>query len=145
MSKKKSLKKKAKAVARTTSSGRGYDDMTVITGALLASGDLLLIRDVSVAAPSVLGERTITLAEFLLALGLQGAVRVYRETLTNPSANTVTITHSLGVKYVSVTVYDENDNQIILDEVTLTDTDSLVLDKTTYGSVTGDWTVVVMG
>ena len=145
MSKKKALKKKAKAVARTTSSGRGYDDMTVITGALLASGDLLLIRDVSVAAPSVLGERTITLAEFLLALGLQGAVRVYREVLTDPSADTVTITHDLGVKYVTVTVYDENDMQILMDEVTLTDENSLIIEKATYGAVTGDWTVVVTG
>lgn len=55
------------------------------------------------------------------------------------SSGVLTITHSLGRQYVNCTVYDNNDIEIEPDNVTATDTNTLTVDLSTYGTLTGTW------
>lgn len=73
--------------------------------------------------------------------------RAYRTTFTNAtlSVGTLTLTHGLGKQDVTVTVIDNNNKQIIPDEITFTNSTSLVIDLTTYGTLSGTWRVVVAG
>lgn len=69
---------------------------------------------------------------------------IFRNSYVNPSTS-ITVTHNLGQKYVTVTVFDENDKQILPDEITATSTTVATLDITSYGTITGTWNVVVTG
>ena len=59
------------------------------------------------------------------------------------SSGIMTVNHMLGTKYNSVGIYDENDNLVIPDNVTLVDTDSLDVDLTSYGTIVGTWYAVI--
>lgn len=70
------------------------------------------------------------------------------------SGGVVTITHSLGEKYVIVAVYDESDDLIIPDEINLIDTNTLTIDLSSFGiaeletaesAIAETYTVVVIG
>jgi hypothetical protein len=113
----------------------------------VASIDLTGVSNVQVTALNSVPAATIAYLDATSSIQTQLDARpkIYRTTLTNPSTSTVTITHNLGQTYVQVTVYDENGNQILPDEVTPTNSNSLVIDKTTYGTVTGTWRIVVVG
>lgn len=75
------------------------------------------------------------------------AATVYRSTFTNSSLITgiLSVTHALGQKYVQVTIYDNNDKQIIPDEIMLQNTTSLQVDLSSYVNLTGTWNIVVIG
>lgn len=60
------------------------------------------------------------------------------------SSGILTVTHNLGYKYVVVQVYDNNDNLILPDEITVIDTDSLTIDLTSFGTITGTWNYIVL-
>jgi len=60
------------------------------------------------------------------------------------SSGKLTITHNLGHKYCSVTIIDNNDKVIIPDDVTYSSTNSLEVDLTSYGTITGTWRYVVL-
>lgn len=77
--------------------------------------------------------------------GTSGTSIVYNTTAVNPSSNTITVTHNLGRRYVQVTVYDENNMEILMDEVTATSTTVVTLDKSSYGTVVGTWNILVVG
>lgn len=108
--------------------GKLYEDVTVVD---LSDADTVQVDDL--VCTSIGG---VALATYQ---------KVYKETLTNPSANTVTITHNLNNQYPTVVVYDESDKQILVDEVTATSVNVITLDKTSYGTVTGNWKVTVVG
>ena len=55
------------------------------------------------------------------------------------AAGILTITHSLGRQYVNVKVYDNNDIEIGPDLITATDTNTLTIDLSSFGSLTGTW------
>lgn len=61
------------------------------------------------------------------------------------TSGVLSVTHSLGEKFVSVTIYDNNDKQIIPDEVQLINTTDLQIDISSYGNITGTWNLVVLG
>lgn len=61
------------------------------------------------------------------------------------STGLLTVAHNLGVKVVSVTVYDNADKQIIPDEVTLINTNSLSVTLASYGTLSGTWNLRVVG
>lgn len=59
------------------------------------------------------------------------------------SSGVLTVTHNLSKKYVTVQVYDNNDEQVIPDTIDLVNTNSLTIDFSSYGTITGTWNVVV--
>jgi hypothetical protein len=60
------------------------------------------------------------------------------------TAGVLTVTHSMGEKYVDVTVYNNTDNKIMPDDITLTDANNLDIDLTSFGTLTGTWNLVVI-
>lgn len=83
------------------------------------------------------------------AVGLAGSEKPittwYETTFTNATltAGVLTVTHSLGRRYLPVTIADNNNKQIIPDEITFTSTSALSVDLTSYGTLSGTWTVAV--
>ncbi|MBL1176876.1 hypothetical protein [Pantanalinema sp. GBBB05] len=83
------------------------------------------------------------------ALGLVGSEKPiagwYETTFNNAglTAGVLTVTHSLGRRYLPVTIADNNNKQIIPDEITFTSTSALSVDLTSYGTLSGTWTVAV--
>jgi hypothetical protein len=74
--------------------------------------------------------------------------RVFEQTFTNASlaSGVLTITHNLGRQICEVTIAD-NANKAIgaPDDITYTSTTSLSIDLTSFGTLTGTWTVNVRG
>ena len=60
------------------------------------------------------------------------------------SAGVLTVTHNLGHKYCQVQIYNNSDKMIMPDDITLVDANSLTVDLTSYGTLTGTWRVVVL-
>jgi len=54
-----------------------------------------------------------------------------------------TNTHNKNVTYPHVTVYNNSSNIIIPDDVTYNDANEVVIDLTTYGTITGTWNIRV--
>jgi hypothetical protein len=116
-----------------------YEDVSTI--------DLTGASNVTVTALNSIPAATLAFVDPTSSIQTQfnALPKVYRTSLTDPATNTVTITHNLGQTYVQVTIYDENGRQILPDEVIPTNSNVLVIDKTTYGTVTGTWNIVVIG
>lgn len=72
---------------------------------------------------------------------------VYRLSFTSTdlSSGLLSVTHAIGEKYVSVTVYDDNDKQIIPSEIALLNTLQLEIDFSGFGAISGTWNLVVVG
>lgn len=70
----------------------------------------------------------------------------YSTSFTNGdlSAGVLTVTHNLGVKYVAVKIYNNEDKEILPDEITLSSTTTLTIDLSSYGTISGTWNVVVI-
>jgi hypothetical protein len=60
------------------------------------------------------------------------------------AAGILTITHNLGHKYCAVTIADNSDKVIVPDEVTYTDANTVTVDLTSYGTITGTWRAWVL-
>lgn len=75
----------------------------------------------------------------------QTLVESYTLAFTNASLSSgkLTVTHNLGQKLVLVQVYDNNDKQIQPTEVTLTNTTTLEIDLTDFGTLTGTWSLII--
>jgi hypothetical protein len=72
---------------------------------------------------------------------------MYRTSFTSGSlsSNLLTVTHNLGQQFVIVMVYDNNNNEIQPDGVTMTSTTVSTIDLTSYATIAGTWNVVVLG
>lgn len=57
----------------------------------------------------------------------------------NLSAGVLTVTHSLGKKFVSVIVTNNSDEQIIPDKITYSSTSACAVDLSGFGTLTGTW------
>lgn len=70
-----------------------------------------------------------------------GSGLTYNTTFDNGDlvAGVLTVTHNLGVSILHVTVYDNSNNQITPDEITVVDTSSLTIDLSSYGTLSGTW------
>jgi hypothetical protein len=58
------------------------------------------------------------------------------------SGGVYTYNHALSSQYGMVQVFDNNNNMVIPDEITLTDANNLAVDLSSYGSITGTWRVI---
>jgi hypothetical protein len=90
------------------------------------------------------GTGATTAAAARTALGIPG---IYRTAFTNATltAGVLTVTHSLGNKFVQVQVTDNTDKVIQPDDITMTSTTVTTIDLTSYGTLTGTWNVCVVG
>ena len=56
----------------------------------------------------------------------------------------LTVTHSLTITYPIPIIYDNNDKEIQPDEIEYIDTNTIKVDLSSYGSITGTWNVRVI-
>ena len=70
----------------------------------------------------------------------------YTTTFTNASLSSglLTVNHGLNSQYVSVVIYDNNNNQVIPDEVTATSTGTSTINLTGFGTLSGTWKITVI-
>lgn len=72
---------------------------------------------------------------------------VYRQAFsnTNLSSGILTATHSLGSIIVNVQVFDNNNSLIVPDSVTLTDSNNVQINLTSFGTLTGTYNLIITG
>jgi len=77
---------------------------------------------------------------------MSGGEGRYETTFDNGdlSSGILSVTHNLGNKIVKVVVANNSDEEVIPTDITFTDTNSLSVDLSSYGTITGTWTVVVI-
>jgi hypothetical protein len=77
------------------------------------------------------------------------AARIVRGTFQNSTISgaggALAVTHNLGVSNVLVQVYDENNRQIQPDEITLTSNNTVTIDLSSFGTISGTWSYIVFG
>ena len=61
------------------------------------------------------------------------------------TAGVYTFNHALGIKFINVHVFDNNDKEVTPDEVTATDTNNTAIDLSAYGAIAGTWNVRGVG
>jgi hypothetical protein len=71
----------------------------------------------------------------------------FRQSFVNGdlAGGVLTVTHSLGQRYHSVTVYDENGVKVSPDDITDVDLNNVTVDLSSFVALTGTWNVVVGG
>lgn len=80
-----------------------------------------------------------------LTVNGQAVTRAFETTFTNATlvSGVLTVTHNLGRRVVSVTIADNSFNKIgAPDNIVYTSTTALTVDLTSFGTLTGTWTVV---
>ena len=60
------------------------------------------------------------------------------------TAGVLTISHNLGRKYVQVQIFDNSDQLIQPDDITLTDGNTVTVDLSSFGTLTGTYNYVIM-
>lgn len=75
------------------------------------------------------------------------AAGVYRTTFSNASlvGGVLTVTHNLGQKICQVQISDNSDKVLIPDDITLSSTTQCSIDLTSFGTLSGTWSVIVCG
>lgn len=63
----------------------------------------------------------------------------------NLTGGVLTATHNLGTKVVTWSVADDSDQAVIPDQVTFTDTNTLTIDLSSWGTLSGSWTITAIG
>jgi len=78
--------------------------------------------------------------------GDQGSSNSYSTTFVNADLATgiLTVTHNLGVKVVPVIVCNNNFKVIIPDEITYSSTTICLVDLSSYGVLSGTWSIIVL-
>lgn len=81
------------------------------------------------------------------AIATMGAVSVYRQAFTNASltAGVAQFAHNLGENFVNLTIYDNFNKVIIPAEITVVDPNTINVDLNSFGTLVGNWHVVVVG
>ncbi len=69
----------------------------------------------------------------------------FKQTFTNAtlSGGNLTVTHSLNSQFVNCKVYDNNNQVVMPDEITATDANTLTVNFASFGTLTGNWNIVV--
>lgn len=120
-------------------------DHTFITGSFLALND----TPSTYVGQSLKGVR-VNIAESGLEFYTTGGAGVvatsYSRTFTNAdlSSGQLGVAHNLAFRPVLCQVYDNNWNQVIPDNILLNDTNSLTLNLSSFGTLTGTWSVKVV-
>ena len=59
------------------------------------------------------------------------------------SSGVLTVTHNLSAQYVLCQVYDNSDQLVVPDDITLSSSSALAVDLSSFGTISGTWNVVV--
>jgi len=75
------------------------------------------------------------------------SARIVRNTFTNAGLTTgsIAITHNLAVAGVLVQIYDENNQLVQPDNITLTSNNVATVDLSSFGAISGTWSYVIFG
>lgn len=81
------------------------------------------------------------------AIGALTAARIVRGTFTNAglTSGSIAITHNLAVAGVLVQVYDENNQMVQPDNITLTSANVATVDLSSFGTIASTWSYVIFG
>jgi len=123
---------------------------TSVTGSYLTASEMLITgADKKIISAPVATYPS--LAELAYVKGLTSAVQtqlnakadVYSTTFVDGdlAAGVLTVTHNLGTKLVSVTVFNNDDQICWPDLVTLSSTSACAVDLSSYGTLVGTWGV----
>jgi len=80
-------------------------------------------------------------------LNSTGTTSAYRDSFIDDdlsSGDVLVVTHNLEQKYVIVSVYNNNDKQIIPDEIILDSTNQLTIDLSSFAPLIGTWNIVII-
>ena len=112
----------------------------VSTGTPTEDGGVQVRRGASTSA-SFIWTETGTLWKAGLAGSEVAVSRYFPGTFTNATlvSGILTIAHNLGRQFLPVTIADNGNKQIIPDDVTFGSANSLTIDLTSYGTLTGTW------
>jgi len=71
---------------------------------------------------------------------------VYIKTFTNSdlSSGVLSVSHGLSSTICQVSVFDNSNNFILPDEITLIDANSLTIDLSSFSTISGDWNCIVV-
>ncbi len=118
----------------------------VTSGTPTEDGGIQIRRGASTSA-SLIWDETNDLWKAGLASSEIQLARIYRTTFQNSDlvSGVLTVTHNLGQQYPVVQLVDNNGKVIIPDDVNLSATNSLTVDLTSFGTLTGTWRVQVTG
>jgi hypothetical protein len=110
------------------------------------SANLTLTLPTAYAAVNgyVLSSTTAGILSWVVQTGGGGLSYTTSFTNANLSSGILTVTHSLGRKYVVYKIYNNNDQEIIPDSATCTDTNTLTIDLTAFGTIAGTWNIRVV-
>lgn len=61
------------------------------------------------------------------------------------TAGVYTFNHAIGIQYLNIIVYDNNDIQIEPDLITATDTNNAAIDISSFGTITSTWNIRGIG
>lgn len=77
--------------------------------------------------------------------GVGGGGNSYTDSFVNAdlTAGILAVTHNLATQVVHATIYDGSNNQVTPDEITLVNTNSLSVDLSSFGTISGTWNVKV--
>lgn len=86
-------------------------------------------------------------ATFTQVKAALGVPSIYRTSFTNATLTTgvLTVAHNLGQQFVQVIVTDNNNKVVQPDDITMTSTTALAVDLSSFGTLTGNWNVMVIG
>jgi len=81
-----------------------------------------------------------------ITIAVSGSANSYRTSFNNGdlSSGILTVTHNLSQQYVFVQIYNNNEKMIIPDDIELKTTNSLEIDLSGFGTISGTWHVIVV-
>ena len=88
-----------------------------------------------------------TASSVATAIGALTAARIVRGTFTNAglTSGSIAITHSLAVASVLVQIFDENNQLVQPDNITLTSNNVTTVDLTSFGTIASTWSYIIFG
>lgn len=82
-----------------------------------------------------------------LAYATINSLKVHRQSFVNAAltAGILTVTHTIGSQYVSVTVVDDSNKVFAPDDITYTSSTVFTVDLSSLGSIVGSYNLVAIG
>lgn len=81
------------------------------------------------------------------AIGAVTTSRIVRGNFTNAglTSGSIAITHGLGQQFVLVQIYDENNQLVQPDNITMTSTTVATVDLSSFGTIASTWNYIIFG
>lgn len=142
--------------ATTASTAAGAQGISLVNGDGVAGNPTVGLNITGLtAASSVAMANTLIIndgannvkATFAQVKAAIGVPTIYRTSFTNASltAGVLTVTHNIGQQFVQVIVTDNNNKALQPDDITMTSGTALAVDLSSFGTLTGNWNVMVIG